>query len=195
MRLPTRTSLAVTPGHYLFAWPAAHAARAEAALQASPAAWPYVLPSKVLPPACTAHRPPCLPGCAACQPAGPPACWLGRFPPSPGRVGPTLPATFQPPPACSQVTRGDLMPVAAGGRVRLARILAVERVVDTGVFMPHTWSGRSPPWHPCVVPVHGARRMERARRSRCMRDAAGGELPRAGLRGAPYRRRCVWTAC
>ena len=76
--LPPLSPLAVTPGHYMFAWQGAGAGEAAAAALLSPAAWPYVLP--------TALR------------------------------------------------LGDVVPV-------LARVTAVEEVVEQGVFMPHTLAG------------------------------------------------------
>lgn len=87
-------SAAATPGHYLFAWKAAAAATARAALS-RPASWPYVLPT--------------------------------------------------------QLEVGDLVPVAGaaaaagggGGRPLLARVTAIDRVMEDGVYMPHTLTGGS----------------------------------------------------
>lgn len=101
-------------------------------MKASPTAgaWPYVLPSKV--------------PCAA-------AAWrlIGISAAFSIRLQSSLPNMHQPP-AHAQVSPGDLMPVAAGDGLRLARVVSVEAVADEGVYMPHTWSGD---WLP-TAPLH-----------------------------------------
>lgn len=113
MRIHTDAGLSITAtqGHYLFAWKGSAAAAAEAAL-ATPAAWPYVLPTQIevgdLVPVAVANASSSSGGTGQEQ--------------QPALVAAAATATATP-------------------GLRLARVTKVEQHTQEGVYMPHTLTG------------------------------------------------------
>ena len=184
----------VTPGHYLFAWRGEGArAMAEAAL-GSPAAWPYVLPTQASPRGFGGEGFVAWAGLEG---------WLGccsrkhwswsircstnwkDLHASESTASQLLHARPHAAPLLGpQLAVGDVVPVAlshvvassgvGAARPALARVTAVEEVVEEGVFMPHTHRR-----------VGGSGRHARGR--------GGGEAVGRGG-GGGQRRRAAWQA-